>query len=58
MPSTQAAGQFRPTVLDLRERLGAIPLLIDDVTRDKFTSHVPGLSGVIVAPWSACSCVG
>jgi hypothetical protein len=38
-------------VLDLRERLGAIPLLIDDVTRDKFTSHLPGLSGVIVAPW-------
>jgi hypothetical protein len=29
--------------LGLRERLGDIPLLIDDVTRDKFTSHVPDL---------------
>jgi hypothetical protein len=29
--------------LGLRDRLGAIPLLIDDVTRDKFTSHVPDL---------------
>ncbi len=27
----------------MRERLGGIPLLIDDVTRDKFTSHVPDL---------------
>jgi hypothetical protein len=27
----------------MRDRLGAIPLLIDDVTRDKFTSHVPDL---------------
>jgi hypothetical protein len=27
----------------LRDRLGAIPLLIDDVTRDKFSSHVPDL---------------
>ena len=31
------------TALGLRERLGSIPLLIDDVTRDKFTSHVPDL---------------
>ncbi len=29
--------------LGLRERLGAIPLLVDDVTRDKFTEHVPNL---------------
>src|SRR5262245_41699688 len=29
--------------LGLRERLGSIPLLIDDVSRDKFTSHVPDL---------------
>jgi hypothetical protein len=37
------SGQFtanRP--LGLRERLGSIPLLIDDVSRDKFT-HVPDL---------------
>jgi hypothetical protein len=27
----------------LRDRLGAIPLLIDDVTRDRFTRHVPDL---------------
>ena len=33
------SGQFTAN----RERLGAIPLLIDDVTRDKFTSHVPDL---------------
>ena len=36
------SGQFTANrALGLRERLGAIPLLIDDVTRDKFTSHVP-----------------
>src|SRR5262249_44452925 len=29
--------------LGLRERLGSIPLLIDDMSRDKFTSHVPDL---------------
>ena len=29
--------------LGLRERLGAVPLLIDDVTREKFNEHVPGL---------------
>ncbi len=29
--------------LGLRHQLGAVPLLIDDVTRDKFTEHVPGL---------------
>ncbi len=29
--------------LGLRHKLGAVPLLIDDVTRDKFTEHVPGL---------------
>ncbi len=29
--------------LGLRDRLGAIPLLVDDVTRDKFTEHVPNL---------------
>ena len=29
--------------LGLREKLGAIPLLVDDVTRDKFTEHVPNL---------------
>ena len=29
--------------LGLRHKLGVIPLLIDDVTRDKFTEHVPGL---------------
>jgi hypothetical protein len=27
----------------LRDQLGAIPLLIDDVTRDRFTRHVPDL---------------
>jgi hypothetical protein len=38
------SGQFTANrALGLRERLGAIPLLIDDVTRDKFTSHVPDL---------------
>ena len=29
--------------LGLRQKLGVVPLLIDDVTRDKFTEHVPGL---------------
>jgi hypothetical protein len=38
------SGQFTANrALGLRERLGAIPLLIDDVTRDKFTGHVPDL---------------
>ena len=38
------SGQFTANrALGLRDRLGAIPLLIDDVTRDKFTSHVPDL---------------
>lgn len=38
------SGQFTANrALGFRERLGAIPLLIDDVTRDKFTSHVPDL---------------
>ncbi len=38
------SGQFTANrALGLRERMGAIPLLIDDVTRDKFTSHVPDL---------------
>jgi hypothetical protein len=38
------SGQFTANrALGLRERLGAIPLLIDDVTRDKFTSYVPDL---------------
>ncbi len=38
------SGQFTANrALGLRERLGAIPLLIDDVTRDKFTAHVPDL---------------
>ena len=38
------SGQFTANrALGLRERLGAIPLLIDDVTRDKFTTHVPDL---------------
>jgi hypothetical protein len=38
------SGQFTANrTLGLRERLGAIPLLVDDVTRDKFTSHVPDL---------------
>jgi hypothetical protein len=37
-------GQFTANrALGLREKLGAIPLLIYDVTRDKFTSHVPDL---------------
>jgi predicted metal-dependent phosphoesterase TrpH len=30
-------------VLGLREQLGAIPLLIDDVNRDRFTREVPDL---------------
>lgn len=29
--------------LGLREKLGAVPLLVDDVTREKFSEHVPGL---------------
>ena len=29
--------------LGLRERLGSIPLLVDDVTRDKFSEHVASL---------------
>ena len=38
------SGQFTANrALGFRERLGAIPLLIDDVTRDKFTGHVPDL---------------
>ena len=38
------SGEFTANrALGLRERLGAIPLLIDDVTRDKFASHVPDL---------------
>ncbi|MGH7068691.1 MAG: hypothetical protein ACREFO_01580 [Acetobacteraceae bacterium] len=38
------SGQFTANrALGLRDRLGAMPLLIDDVTRDKFTSHVPDL---------------
>jgi len=38
------SGQFTANrALGLRDRLGAIPLLIDDVTRDKFSSHVPDL---------------
>jgi hypothetical protein len=38
------SGQFTANrALGLRERLGAIPLLIDDVTRDKFSTHVPDL---------------
>ncbi len=38
------SGQFTANrALGLRARLRAIPLLIDDVTRDKFTSHVPDL---------------
>lgn len=38
------SGQFTANrALGLRERMGAIPLLIDDVTRDKFTTHVPDL---------------
>jgi hypothetical protein len=37
-------GVFTATrTLGLRERLGAIPLLVDDVTRDKFAEHVPNL---------------
>ncbi len=38
------SGQFTANrALGLRERMGGLPLLIDDVTRDKFTSHVPDL---------------
>ena len=38
------SGQFTANrALGLRERLGSIPLLIDDVSRDKFTTHVPDL---------------
>ena len=38
------SGQFTANrALGLRNQMGAIPLLIDDVTRDKFTSHVPDL---------------
>ena len=38
------SGQFTANrALGLRARLGGIPLLIDDVTRDKFTGHVPDL---------------
>ncbi|HEY6431679.1 MAG TPA: hypothetical protein VIZ17_06815, partial [Acetobacteraceae bacterium] len=38
------SGQFTANrALGLRERLGALPLLIDDVTRDKFSTHVPDL---------------
>ena len=41
---TIRSGQFTANrALGLRERLGAIPLLIDDVTRDKFSAHVPDL---------------
>ena len=29
--------------LGFREKLGAVPLLVDDVTRDKFAEHVPNL---------------
>ena len=29
--------------IGLRDRLGAIPLIIDDVNRDRFTDHVPDL---------------
>ena len=29
--------------IGLRDRLGAIPLIIDDVNRDRFTGHVPDL---------------
>jgi hypothetical protein len=42
--------------LGLRERLGAIPLIVDDVNRDRFTQYVPDLvkfdheSGVGYAP--------
>ena len=38
------SGQFTARIaLGLREGMGAMPLLIDDVTRDKFTSQVPDL---------------
>jgi len=38
------SGVFTATrTFGLRQKLGAVPLLIDDVTRDKFTEHVPSL---------------
>jgi hypothetical protein len=38
------SGEFTANgALGMRERLGAIPLLIDDVTRDRFTRYVPDL---------------
>jgi len=38
------SGVFTATrTLGFREKLGAIPLLVDDVTRDKFAEHVPNL---------------
>jgi len=38
------SGIFTATrTFGLRQKLGAVPLLIDDVTRDKFTEHVPSL---------------
>ena len=44
-------------VLGLREQLGAIPLLIDDVNRDRFTREVPDLvkttASAQAAPWSS-----
>ncbi|MDQ6699819.1 MAG: phospholipase D family protein [Acidobacteriota bacterium] len=38
------SGVFTATrTLGFREKLGVIPLLVDDVTRDKFAEHVPNL---------------
>ncbi len=38
------SGVFTATrTFGLRQKFGAVPLLIDDVTRDKFTEHVPSL---------------
>ena len=38
------SGVFTATrTLGFREKLGAVPLLVDDVTRDKFAEHVPNL---------------
>jgi hypothetical protein len=38
------SGEFTANAaFGLRDRLGAIPLLIDDVTRDRFTRYVPDL---------------
>ncbi len=38
------SGQFTANrALGLRDRLGAIPLLVDDVTREKFSAYVPDL---------------